>query len=89
MAAGSTENQTDHILSASKDGTIYVWNILGDSENPDDRLNYAADYNLGEPLTRAKWLTHNCIIATTTYGNVYTLELSRDSQNVVCLSRPI
>ena len=78
-----------HVLSASKDGTIYVWKILGDSANPDDRLSYAADSNLDEPLTRAKWLTSTCIVATTTHGNVYTLELSRDSQNALCLSRPV
>ena len=28
-------------------------------------------------------------MATTTHGNVYTMELGRDSQNAVCLSRPV
>ena len=76
------------MLTASKDGSIYVWAILGDSTDPDDRLSYVADYNIEEPLTRAKWLTPTCILATTTHGNLYSLELSKDSQNAECLSRP-
>ena len=67
------------VLSASKDGTVYVWNILGDSANPEDRLSYVADYNLDEPLTKVKWLSHTCMLASTTNGNLYSLELIKDS----------
>ena len=87
-AAESTDASPVRVLTASKDGSIYVWGVLGDSANPDDRLSYVADYDLEEPLTRVKWLTATCLVATTTHGNVYALEMSRDSQNIECLSRP-
>lgn len=74
------------MLSASKDGTIYIWSILGDSANPDDRISYVADYNLNEPLTNVKWLSHSCLLATTIDGNLYSLELIKDSQNIDCFA---
>ena len=77
-----------HLVTASKDGAIYVWKIIGDSENPDDRLSYVSDFNIDEPLSKVKWFTPTCILVATTEGNVYSLNLERDSQNALCLSRP-
>ena len=87
-AAESTEAAPVRLLTASKDGGVYLWAILGDSVDPDDRLSYVDDAMIEEPLTRAKWLTPKCIIVSTTHGNLYTMELSKDSQNVECLMKP-
>lgn len=87
-APESTEAAPVRVVTASKDGTIYVWSILGDSCDPDERLFYVADYALDEPLSKVKWLTPTQILAATTHGNLYALELTKDAQNVECLSRP-
>ena len=60
------------MLTASNDGTIYVWSVGRDSQD-EDLLNYVADKQLDEPVTRAKWLTEKTILVTTTYGNLYAL----------------
>ena len=75
------------MLTASKDGTIYIWS-LGNEHEDEDYLNYVADQQLDEPLTRAKWLTEKTILVTTTFGNLYALQLSKDDQGVECLLRP-
>ena len=41
-------------------------------------LNYVADKQLNEPLTKAKWLTDKTILVATTFGNLYALQLSKD-----------
>jgi hypothetical protein len=55
-------------------------------------LCYVADTSLGEgesePLTRARWLTEGLILATTTQGNLYLVQLSRDAQGAECLMQP-
>lgn len=62
--------------------------MQGDSVNPDDRLSYKADYFLDEQITRVRWLTSTSLIVATRDGNLYTMELGRDSQNVECLEHP-
>ena len=83
----STDDVPAHVITASKDGTIYCWNIGGET-NEDDRLTYVADHAFDEPLSKAKWLTQTCILVTTMDGNAYTLKIEKDSQGVECLSRP-
>jgi len=60
------------MLTASKDGTLYVWS-LGRSTPEDDLLNYVADKVLDEPLSKAKWLSEKTILVCTIYGNLYAL----------------
>jgi len=76
--AESTEAAPVRIVTASKDGTIYVWRINSEADEDDDKLSYVSDFVLDEPLSKVKWLNEKTIIATTTYGNVYMLKLERD-----------
>ena len=76
-------------MTASKDGSLYVWKILTGAEHADeDRLSYVADVSIDEPVSKAKWLSDKIIIMTTTYGSVYSVSLTLDDQQVECLSRP-
>lgn len=45
------------VLTASKDGSIYVWAVNGESSGADDKLTYIADVEIEEPLSKVKWLT--------------------------------
>jgi WD40 repeat protein len=76
--AESTEATPVRIVTASKDGTVYVWRINSEADKDDDKLNYVSEFVLDEPLSRAKWLNEKTIIVTTTYGNAYILKLERD-----------
>ena len=53
-----------------------------------DKLSYLGDVMLPEPITKARWLTDSSIIAATTHGNMYRLQLQRDDQNAWCLKKP-
>lgn len=56
-AAESTADAPVRVLTASKDGCIYVWAVNGESNGADDKLSYIADVDIDEPLSKVKWLT--------------------------------
>ena len=88
-APESSETAPAHILSASKDGTVYVWTLKADeSHATDEILTYVADLCLDEPITKAKWLNDKTFLVATTMGNVYSVALEKDSQEAECLSKP-
>ena len=70
-----TTSTSMRLLSASKDGQIFVWSISGDEDSTEDMMQYVADVTLDEPLTKAKWLTETCILASTTHGSVFLIKL--------------
>ena len=74
-AAESTEAVPLRIVSASKDGSIYVWRINNEAADDEEKLTYVSDFVIDEPLSKAKWLNERSILATTTHGNVYILKL--------------
>lgn len=79
-APESSESAPAHILSASKDGTVYLWTLKADvSHVSDDILTYVADVNLDEPLTKAKWLNDKTFLVATTWGNVYSMTIEKDA----------
>lgn len=85
MEANNFESTSEatpvRILSAAKDGSIYLWRILSNSEAGDDedQLTYVADTMIrDEQLTRVKWLTSQTILVTTTHGNLYLLKIAKD-----------
>ena len=60
------------IVTASKDGSVYVWKILsGPDHQEDDKLSYVADTFVNEPASKAKWLTNKCLLIATTYGSIF------------------
>ena len=75
--AESTQAEPARVLTASKDGAIYVWS-LGVGAPDEDKLVYVADVMLDEPLTKVRWLANDRILASTTHGNVYQLKLDKD-----------
>jgi len=87
VARHPTKNDT--FLSAAKDGYIIVWKLevpelaAGESENSDkdDMFKFVEDCDFNQPLTKAKWLTDQCIIASTTTGRllVFTTENSANT----------
>jgi WD40 repeat protein len=71
-----SESSPVKVVSASKDGSIYVWKILGPST--EDSLTYIADMMCDEPVTRAKWLGDKTIAVSTTHGSIFLLTLEKD-----------
>ncbi len=72
-ASESTQAKQARLLTASKDGALFIWSF---NTTPDeDLMKYVADAMLDEPLTRAKWLTESSILVATTYGNIYLFKV--------------
>lgn len=72
------------ILTASKDGILMIWSInpLAVHENQEEMLVFRSEADLKSPLTKAKWLSENQVIAVTTQGEIFLIELKeKDSQN--------
>ena len=83
--ATAKEDTKPLILSASKDGTLYVWQLQQSSE---EHLKYVADDNIQEPITRAKWLSDTEILVATTHGKLHHYTLKLDDQQVLYLDMP-
>ena len=63
------------ILSASKDGVIYIWKLEQGSE---EILKYISDDDLQVPITKAKWISEKEILIATTEGKLYHFTLKLD-----------
>ena len=68
-------NSTPMILSASKDGLLYIWKL---QEKHDEILKYVYDIDLQESITKAKWLSETEIVIATTEGKLYKTTLKID-----------
>jgi len=73
--ATADKKQTPLILSASKDGILYVWKL---QQNTEENLKYVFDLDMQEGITKAKWLSETEIIIATTEGKVYKTTLKVD-----------
>ena len=73
--ATADKNSSPMILSASKDGLLYVWKL---QENTEEILKYVYDLDVQEPITKAKWLSETEIIIATNEGKVYKTALKID-----------
>lgn len=73
--ATANNDSSPMILSASKDGLLYVWKL---QENTEEILKYVYDLDLQEPITKAKWLSETEIIIATNEGKVYKTALKID-----------
>ena len=73
-ATPATES-SPFILSASKDGVLYVWKLEQDGE---ENLKYIADDDLQIPITKAKWIAEKEILVATCDGKLYHYTLKLD-----------
>ena len=73
------------ILSASKDGVLYIWKL---QQNNDEILQYVADDDFNEPITKAKWLSETEILVSTTGGKLHHCVLKLDDQEAYYLDMP-
>ena len=84
--------ETPMILTASKDGVIFLWSInpLAMPNDPEDEMmHFQCECSLNEPLTKAKWLSETEILVSTTSGHLYSMQVSKDSQNIPFLDRAV
>lgn len=51
-------------------------------------MQFAADYDFKEPLTRAKFVGESKIVVASTMGSLYQLEIKVDNQGCKYLDRP-
>jgi hypothetical protein len=73
------------IITASKDGVVILWklspdNLLGESQDDEEVLNFVSEISIGEPITKAKWLNAEEVLVATTYGNLYSCKTGKDGQ---------
>jgi hypothetical protein len=60
------------IVSASKDGAVILWSVCpeallsGEQNDEDEVLKFNSEIDIGEPLTKAKWLNQSEILIATT-----------------------
>ena len=73
------------VLSASKDGVLYVWKVEQSSE---EYLKYVADDDLQVAVTKAKWISEKEILIATTDGKLYHYVLKLDDQQALYLDTP-
>jgi len=67
-------------ISASKDGFVILWQVKSAEEaNGDDLLHYVTEQDVGEPVTKAKWLTSESILVSTSAGSLFISKLAKDS----------
>lgn len=78
------------VVSASRDGAVMLWAVepLANQMEGEDVLRFIADQQIGEPLTKVKFISNSQILASTVLGNLYLLQISKDSQNVPFLDKP-
>ena len=74
------------IVSASKDGVVILWSICpealqsSEQDDEDEVLKFNTEIDIGEPLTKAKWLNQSEILIVTTLGNLYSAKIGKDMQ---------
>lgn len=72
----SIEIQGSNLLTASKDGNILLWTIEArDDDDDEDMLKFDSELDLKQPLTKAKWLSHNEILVSTTQGELMSVNV--------------
>jgi hypothetical protein len=86
--AGDKINPKDEslVLSADRDGNVILWTVSAGSEQV---LEFIYSVKVSEPLTRAKFLSSERILATSTHGSIWSILLLRDSQGNTYLEKPI
>jgi hypothetical protein len=71
-------------MTAAKDGYVIIWQLTEqgpsteEDSDPEDMFKFLEDCELSNPLTKAKWLTNNMVVASTTTGRllVFSIENS-------------
>jgi hypothetical protein len=76
------------VLTASKDGILMLWTLEArDDDDDEDMLKFDSELDLQSPLTKAKWFSDNEILVSTTFGELMSVNVKKDAQQVPFLER--
>ena len=78
VSVDHNQKDKDLLLSASKDGALFVWKV--NAESTDEMLVYQSDLKVKEQIMRAKWISTTSIVFGTSLGNVYCVSIGKDAQ---------
>ena len=76
------------LLSASRDGAVNLWRVYDDKDE-DYVLSFLSEIEVGEPVTSAKFIGKKRVVISSSYGNVWTSKLCKDSQDIYYLEKPM
>lgn len=84
----SIEIQGSSVVTASKDGTLMMWTLEArDDDDEDDMLKFDSELDMKSLLTKAKWLSHDEILVSTTSGELMSVIVKSDVQQVPFLEK--
>lgn len=85
LAARQTEAGME-VLTASREGLLIIWKVGTDDQ--DDMLHFSADFQLEKTITNAVFTGMGQIAVSTNEGELLTIQVGTDSQNVMSLQHP-
>jgi hypothetical protein len=58
-----------------------LWSLIEENflKQDEEVIRFCTEVNLGEPITKAKWLNDKSILVATTYGNLFLLKIGLDA----------